>query len=112
MAGLLLARGSGRQSELAVRAALGASRREIISQLLAESLLLSLIGAAAGIVLAVFMLKGLLHLVPPGTPRIGEASIDATVLGFALGVSLLTGVVFGFTARPQALSSRSRAGVA
>ena len=95
VAGLLLARGSGRQSELAVRAALGASRREVVSQLLAESLLLSLIGAAAGVVLAVFMLKGLLHLVPPGIPRVGEASIDGAVLAFTLVVSLLTGILFG-----------------
>ncbi len=95
VAGLLLARGSARQSELAVRAALGARRREIVLQLLTESLLLSLMGGVAGIALAVFMLRGLLHLVPPGIPRVGEASIDATVLIFTLGVSLLTGVLFG-----------------
>ncbi len=95
VAGLLLARGSGRQSELAVRAALGARRREIVLQLLTESLLLSLIGGAAGIALGVLMLKGLLHLVPPGIPRIGAASIDGAVLIFSLGVSLLTGILFG-----------------
>jgi putative ABC transport system permease protein len=95
VAGLLLARGSARQSELAVRAALGARRREIVLQLLAESLLLSLMGGVAGIALAVFMLKELLHLVPAGIPRVGEASIDGTVLAFTLGVSLLTGVLFG-----------------
>ena len=95
VAGLLLARGSARQSELAIRAALGARRREIVLQLLAESLLLSLMGGVAGIALAVFMLRALLHLVPPGIPRVGEASIDGAVLAFSLGVSLLTGVLFG-----------------
>jgi predicted permease len=95
VAGLLLARGSGRQAELAVRAALGASRREIVFQLLSESLLLSVIGGATGIVLAVFMLKGLLHLVPAGVPRVGEASIDGPVLAFTVGLSLLTGMLFG-----------------
>jgi putative ABC transport system permease protein len=95
VAGLLLARGSGRQSELAVRAALGARRREIVLQLLSESLLLSLAGGIAGIALAVFMLKALLHLVPPGIPRVGEASIDGAILAFSLTVSLLTGILFG-----------------
>jgi putative ABC transport system permease protein len=95
VAGLLLARGSARQSELAVRAALGARRREIVLQLLAESLLLSLMGGAAGIALAVVILRGLLHLVPAGIPRVGEASIDGAVLAFTLCVSLLTGVLFG-----------------
>ena len=95
VAGLLLARGSARQSELAVRAALGARRREIVLQLLTESLLLSLTGGVAGVALAVLMLKGLLHLVSPGIPRVGEASIDGAVLVFTLGVSMLTGVLFG-----------------
>jgi putative ABC transport system permease protein len=95
VAGLLLARGSARQSELAVRVALGARRSEIVLQLLTESLLLSSIGGIAGVALAVLMLKGLLHLVPPGIPRMGEASIDGTVLAFSLGVSLLTGILFG-----------------
>ena len=95
VAGLLLARGSGRQAELAVRAALGASRREVVFQLLGESLVLSAIGGVVGTVLAVFMLKGLLHLVPTGVPRVAEASIDGTVLAFTVGVSLLTGIVFG-----------------
>jgi predicted permease len=95
VAGLLLARGSSRQSELAVRAALGASRQEIVLQLLAESVVLSLLGCAGGVALAAFMLKGLLHLVPAGIPRVGEASIDGPVLAFSFAVSLLTGVLFG-----------------
>jgi len=100
IAGLLLARGSSRVSELAVRAALGASRWEIVQQLLAESLLLSLLGGAVGAGLSVLLLKGLLHLVPAGSPRVGEASIDGTVLAFTFGISLLTGVLFGlFPAR-------------
>jgi len=79
---------------------LGASRREIVQQLLAESLLLSLLGGAVGAGLSVLILKGLLHLVPAGSPRVGEASIDGTVLAFTFGISLLTGVLFGlFPAR-------------
>ncbi len=95
VAGLLLARGSGRQAELAVRAALGANRREIVMQLLSESVLLALIGGVAGTALAVLMLKGLLHLVPAGVPRVGQATIDGPALAFSFGVSLLTGVLFG-----------------
>ncbi|AXC15107.1 protein of unknown function DUF214 [Acidisarcina polymorpha] len=95
VAGLLLARGSARQPELAVRAALGASQSEIALQLLTESLLLALLGGAAGTALAILMLKGLLHFIPTGVPRVGDASIDGIVLAFALGVSLLTGVLFG-----------------
>jgi predicted permease len=95
VAGLLLARGSSRQSELAVRAALGASRGEITGQLLVESLLLSLIGGLAGILVASLSLQGLLKIVPKNLPRLDDIAINAPVLAFAVGVSVLTGILFG-----------------
>jgi predicted permease len=95
VAGLLLARGAGRQPELAVRAALGASRREITLQLLAESLLLSLLGGLAGIVVASLSLQGLLQFAPKNLPRLDGVAINAPVLAFAIGVSALTGILFG-----------------
>ncbi len=95
VAGLLLARGSSRQTELAVRAALGASRREITLQLLAESLILSLVGGAAGIFIATAALKGILYFVPQNLPRVDTIAINGPVLAFAIRVSVLTGIVFG-----------------
>jgi len=95
VAGLLLARGSSRQPELAVRAALGASRGEITLQLLAESLLLSLFGGLAGILVATLALKGLLQFVPRNLPRLDGIAINAPVLAFAVAVSVVTGLVFG-----------------
>jgi putative ABC transport system permease protein len=95
VAGLLLARGSSRQPELAVRAALGASRSEITLQLLVESLLLSLVGGVAGIMVATLTLKGLLLVIPKNLPRLDNIVINGPVLAFAIGVSVLTGIVFG-----------------
>ena len=95
VAGLLLARGSSRQAELAVRAALGASRSEITLQLLAESLLLSLAGGAAGVLIAGAALKGILYFIPKSLPRLDTIAINGPVLAFAVGVSVLTGIVFG-----------------
>ncbi len=95
VAGLLLARGSGRQSELAVRAALGASRREITLQLLIESLLLSLLGGVAGILVASLTLLGVLRFIPKNLPRLDNIAINGPVLAFAIGVSAITGILFG-----------------
>lgn len=95
VAGLLLARGSRRGAEFALRAAIGASRAAIIRQLLLESLLLSLAGGAAGIALAVGMIQVMLKLMPVEIPRIENASIDGGVLVFVLVVSVLTGLLFG-----------------
>jgi predicted permease len=95
VAGLLLARGASRQNELAVRAALGASRREITLQLLAESLLLSLLGGIAGILVASVTLQGVLRFVPKNLPRLDNIAINGPVLAFAIGVSVLTGILFG-----------------
>jgi predicted permease len=95
VANLLLARASGRQQEMAVRLALGASRSRMVRQMLTESMLLSLIGGAAGIATAVGTLGFILRFVPPNVPRLGEVRIDWVVLAFALLISILTGLVFG-----------------
>jgi putative ABC transport system permease protein len=95
VAGLQLARASARTREMAVRTALGAGRMRIVRQLLTESLLLGLLGAAAGVVLSSWMLDGLTSLAPEGTARLDEVRIDVLVLAFAVGLALITSVVFG-----------------
>jgi predicted permease len=95
VAGLLLARGSRRTAEFALRAAMGASRAAIIRQLLVESATLSLGGGVAGVALAYWLLRAAVRLMPLDIPRMQEASIDGSVLLFVLGVSLATGILFG-----------------
>jgi putative ABC transport system permease protein len=95
VANLLLARGESRQKEMAVRAALGASRFRIVKQLLAESLLLAVIGGGLGLLLARWGLDGLIAINPGTLPRLEEISLDRRVLLFTLLVSLVTGLVFG-----------------
>src|SRR5712671_3441398 len=95
IANLLLARASGRQQEMAVRLALGASPGRMVRQLLTESVLLSLIGGAAGIATAVGTLSFILRFVPSNVPRFNEVRIDWVVLAFALLISILTGLMFG-----------------
>jgi predicted permease len=95
IANLLLARAHARCREIAVRSALGAARSRIVRQLLAESLLLGLIGGIAGCVLAFISTPAVLRLIGDSVPRAADAGVDLPVLGFALGVSLLSGVVFG-----------------
>lgn len=92
---LLLARASGRQQEMAVRAAMGASGGRMIRQMLTESLLLAFVGGIAGLTTAVITLKAVLRFVPANLPRLDEVSIDWRVLGFALLISLATGLLFG-----------------
>jgi predicted permease len=114
IANLLLARASGRQQEMAVRLALGASRGRIVRQMLTESMLLSLIGGAAGIATAVGTLGFILRFVPSNVPRLNEVRIDWVVLAFALLISILTGLVFGLApalrSAKGALSSAIREG--
>ena len=95
VASLLLGRASARQKEMAIRAAVGAGRARIVRQLLVESLILALVGGAAGLVLAKAGLSLILTLVPYAIPRLIESSIDGLVLGFTLGVSLVTALMFG-----------------
>lgn len=95
VAGLLLARGSQRSAEFALRAAIGARRSEIIRQMLAESVILSLCGGIAGIVLANGMLKATITLLPVEIPRIEQVSVNGLVLAFAILISGITGLLFG-----------------
>jgi predicted permease len=114
IANLLLARASGRQQEMAVRVALGASRGRMVRQMLTESMLLSLIGGAAGIATAVGTLRFGLRFVPSNVPRLNEVRIDWVVLAFALLISILTGLMFGLApalhSAKGALSSAIREG--
>jgi predicted permease len=96
VANLLIARGFMRQKEIAVRLSLGASRRRLIQQLLVESLLLSFLGGAAGLALAIVLTRALIALIPvEGQPLLINALPDARILGFTLGLTFLTGIVFG-----------------
>ena len=95
VANLLLARATIRHKEMAVRAALGASRMRVIRQLLTESVLLSLVGGAVGLLLAVWWSDLLIALGKEDIPRAVQVGIDWRVLGFTLGVSIVTGLIFG-----------------
>jgi putative ABC transport system permease protein len=95
VANLLLARSTTRNTEIALRKTLGATRARLILQLLTESLLLSLIGGALGIALAVFVMPLLRSFNPGSLPRLAEASLDIRVLLFSFLISVLTGLVFG-----------------
>ena len=92
---LLLARGAQRRGEFAVRAALGAGRTRMMRQLLTESLLLSAIGGALGMVLAEIGVRGLVALSPPGLPRVAAIRLDGAVFAFALAITTLIGLVVG-----------------
>ncbi len=95
VAGLLLAKGAARQKEIAVRAALGGSRLRLIRQLLTESVLLSLAGGVAGVVVGYGGIDLVRAIGPQDVPRLASAGIDQPVLLFALGISLLVGLMFG-----------------
>jgi len=102
VANLLLARASARGREMAVRQALGAARKRLISQVLTESMLLSLLGGLVGLAI-LFCTKGLLlQLLPDSLPRLNEISINSPILVFALGASVVTGAIFGLVPALQA----------
>ncbi len=102
VANLLLARASARSREMAVRQALGAASKRLVRQLLTESLLLSLLGGVAGLVI-LFCMKGfLLRLIPESLPRLNHLSINWTVMLIALAASIAAGVIFGLAPARQA----------
>ncbi|MGH9793339.1 MAG: ABC transporter permease, partial [Candidatus Acidiferrales bacterium] len=102
VANLLLVRASVRQKEIAVRTALGAGRRRLMLQMLAESTVLALAGGALGLLLAYAAIKPLQTLSAGSVPRVEDVAIDGSVLAFTLALALFTGVVFGFVPAWQA----------
>jgi putative ABC transport system permease protein len=96
VANLLLARASTRQREIAIRASLGAGRTRVIRQFLAESVLLSTLGAVVGLLLAHWTLYVIVRFWPQAVPRLSEAGLDPSVLLFTLGISAVTALFFGF----------------
>jgi predicted permease len=103
VANLLIARATARQKEIAVRLALGASRGQIVSQLLTESLMLSLAGGVAGLLLAVWIDETLVSFLPTVTNTLTiSATPDWRIMGFTLGISLATGIIFGLIPALQA----------
>jgi putative ABC transport system permease protein len=102
IANLLLARAASRKREMAVRAALGASRMRLVRQLLTESLLLSSVGAMCGLVLATWSFSFLQRLIPDGLAQSAKLSLDPQVLGFTLLITFVTAIVFGLVPAFQA----------
>jgi predicted permease len=106
VANLLLARSTGRMREFAIRSALGATRTRVVRQLLTESVLLAVAGGALGLLLAAWGTRTGLGVLPTALPRTEEIGLDARVLIFTMGISLLAGVLFGLapalkTAQPD-----------
>jgi putative ABC transport system permease protein len=112
---LLMARAAGRERELAVRSALGASRARLVRQALTESMVLSLAGAVAGCVFAELLLRVFLAIAPEGIPFLNKARIDGRIVLFTFGVSLVCGLAFGLVPalrrpRAEALGGRAATG--
>ena len=102
VANLLLVRASVREKEIAIRTAIGAGRSRIVLQMLAESLVLALAGGALGVGLAYLAIAPLQTLSAGSIPRVADVTIDGTVLAFSLGMSMLTGLLFGLAPAWQA----------
>ncbi len=101
VANLLLVRGVAREGEIAVRTALGAGRGRLIRQLVTESVVLSLLGGGAGLMLALYGTQLLVSLAPSSIPRLESIRVDGIVLGFTLLVAVATGVIFGLVPSRQ-----------
>ena len=111
VANLLLARGSARHGELAVRAALGAGRSRLLRQLVTEAVVLGVSGAALGLLLAYWATEALIAARPADIPRLQEVGVDGTVALFTLGVALLTSIVFGMVPALQATNQNLTRGL-
>ena len=98
---LLLARATSRTRELGVRAAIGATRRRMVRQLVTESALLAIVAGGLGVLIAAWGIRGLLAIAPPGLPRLDEVGVDLRILGFAVIVSLTSSFVFGLAPAVQ-----------
>ncbi len=114
VANLFLARGAMREREIAIRIALGASRFQIVRQLLLETLLLALLGGAAGLVLASWCTEALVALGPSDLPRLKDIGVNGVVVAFTFGIALITSLVFGLVpamqvSRPQVEQSLKEA---
>jgi predicted permease len=107
VANLVLARAAGREREIAVRGALGASNRRLLQQLLSESLVLGALAGAAGVGAAAASLHIFEHLLPAGTPRLNVVSLDGSVLVFAAAVSVFAGFLFGLIPAVKAVQTAS-----
>ena len=108
VANLLLARATARHKEFAVRLAIGAGRRQILRQLLTESVLLSSIGGVLGLLLAPWVNAPLLRMAPQDVPRLAETRVDGVVMLFTFAIAVITGIVFG--SAPAWQSSRTPVG--
>ncbi len=106
IANLLLARGSARTREIAVRRALGADRARIVRQMLTESVLLGASGGAVGVLAGVWAMSALKAIAPARTPRLDEVGIDVRVLAFSAALAIATGLLFGLVPAWQASSDR------
>ena len=104
VASLLLARAASRRRELAIRTSLGAGRLAIVRQLLVESSLLAIVGGALGVALAGWSIRALLAFAPPDLLRVSNLTIDRRVFLYAIGVSVLTGIIVGLV--PAMLTAR------
>jgi predicted permease len=115
VANLFLIRAEGRQREIAVRTALGATRRALVRKQLVEAFVLAAIGGGLGVLLAASAVPALIHAAPPTLPRLNAVSLDATVLLVALGATLLAALLFGIApavryTRPAALEALRHGG--
>src|SRR5690242_2222321 len=107
VANLLLVRGLGRTREIAVRVALGASRSQIVAQLLGENIIVALVGGAAGVGVAILAVKGFVAFAPADIPLLGRVELDATALGAAFVITTVATLVFGLA--PAILATRADA---